>query len=453
MDEWRNLTIPLVAKNIQELFILRSYESHPLLYYIFMYMAKCTTFGYVAMFTMHFLAAVGTIYLLVFKSPFSKITLTFLLGSYYFLYETMVFNRQYVFIIFFIFLILFLIQSKKNHWLFLLAAILFSQLHVYCWLIIIPLSIYYYIFLQNAKYKYLCIFLVISSCLLAYVTAKPPIDSSNSFSLKAINVGNVLLYLRYFIQGFSIHLNSFHPFTNYITDAKHPYNATAIFGSNIETLIASLFLLIASTLSIKNNQIKILYLTIFFALSFFNFNYQSCALRHVSFYFFGYIICLWLSNSKSNWFLYIVLIYQVGFGIKAYALDYKYAYSQSKNLANYIQQNYKSLPVIGYYIFAIDAPSGYLNKAIFSLHNLKWHRYYNQQQKETTCEHCTNKEILTRLKTTRNNLGPSLLILTKGTSEQWLSNYLKTDTASATFLSNFEPAIERNEEYDLFLIK
>jgi hypothetical protein len=457
MDEWRNMSIPLEAQSLQQLYELRSYESHPMTYYLILFVIKNFATGYKAMFALHGLAAIGVLYLLIFKSPFNFFSKIILCCSYYFIYETLIFNRQYVFMLLCLFGLLYIIQAKKPlHW-YVLVAVPFIHLHVYAWLLIVPLSIYYLLEVSTSKpwLKYSIMAFLVINCGLAYYTAIPPNDSSNSFTLKPLTSSNILIYLRYYLNGFIAYINPL-----------HPNNDIAEFGPKWVTLIASLFIYLATNRAIKDNHLKRLYVLTFIFLTLFNFNYQACAVRHTSFYYFNWLSFLWLDvqkrNAKTGYIqnmpiiFFILMAYQCTLGIYSWIKDYKRPYSESENVAAFINKNFKQgIPVISYYTFAIDAPAACLGRPVFALHCMHHHLYYNQKISETSCDHCTQQQILKQLQQARVQLGPSVLLICKSDFTNWLKDSVlaQKDIFNATALKSFDNGIERSENYELLELK
>jgi hypothetical protein len=456
MDEWRNLSIPMQADSLLDLYKLREYESHPFLYYLLMYTVKFLG-GYKAMFVLHYLAALAIIYLLLFKSAFNNFTKIILLCSYPFLYETVIFNRQYVFVLLLLFLLIIVIQrTKKELWLFLLLATLFIHLHVYCWLLILPLA---YVYVQkDANYKTLNIQFAVYAYLifqigLAYYTAKIPADSSNYFAVPAFNSENIEHAIRFFVHGFTVSVNNLAPWV-----PRHMGNINVVY------VLAFLFLCLPY-LFIKGKMLKLAYSASLLSLLLFSFTIKAVAYRHTSFYFFNLITYIWLSNSHNtqqqkvahwqNLFFFFIGIWQIYASVFAYLDDWQRPYSAAAPLAKLIKEKYpKNVKVLSYFTFAIDAPAGNLGRPVHALHCGHYHLYYNQQKKESSNAHCTTEFLLKRIAQERTD-SLSLLILNHGQNGDSLKHYLMghQPELNIQYVQSFDNAIETQEQYHLFELK
>lgn len=455
MDECRNLSVNLEAKSISELYQLRSYESHPMLYYVLMYTIK--SFGFKGMIVLHYLAAIAVSYLLIFKSQFSILVKSALVFSYYFIYEITVFNRQYVFVLLLIFLLLVIIQSKNKSWLaYLIVTTLLVHLHLFAWLLIFPISIYFFFHVKKEAtnlLRFTALAFIALQVGLALYTSLPPADSSNHFIIGPLTMEHFQHWCRYFVYGFLVCLNVLKP------------SSFAVY-TDISVIYGVAFcILLLTILSIKDTFLKIYYVLTLAAVALFCYHFWAMAARHTGFYFYTYLFFLWLDqkgdSSKKNWqrynpIFYVIIFYQFLATLNYYIRDIREPYSQAHNVAQYIRANYtKDIPVASYFIFAIDAPAAELGRPVFALHEGRYRNYYSQRAGDCNLSTCDLECLLANLRQFQKLPGNGVVLLSIDAEVNKLKDYLMAHQLEekVRFVKAFDGAIEPRENYYLLEVE
>jgi hypothetical protein len=128
-------------------------------------------------------------------------------------------------------------------------------------------------------------------------------------------------------------------------------------------------------------------------------------------------------------------------------------YSQAKAVAERINQDFNGYEVLAAGISAIDAPSGYLGRPVWSLHEGKKRRYYSQRKQDCTLSERDLPLLLTNLEKYKLQLPRFALIVSLNPETIPLRDYLMAnqDITRLWYVQNYEGAIEPMENYYLFV--
>jgi len=220
---------------------------------------------------------------------------------------------------------------------------------------------------------------------------------------------------------------------------------------------------------LKNKNIRIGYYVTILLISLVMFSIDSrIAARYACFIFICFIAFYWVQkteyinetnqSSLSKYALKLLLIIHVISGMTAVYFDYKYPFSQSKNVAQYIlQSKYNALPVIIHPYSSAVSVSAYLGRPYYSLVTesmasfCKW---------ETNPFMISNDTFYQRLNNYMANKKQDVLLVRNKFSkndtfyENEITNnrFYENKNMKIEFLKIFEPAVPSNEEYVLYRV-
>jgi hypothetical protein len=464
LDEWQALGIARSANSISEIFALRVYEGHPLLYYYLLYLLNTVASSTTAFIALHTLFAIASMYLLLIKINSSTLHKIFFTTSYYFIFEYTIINRNYIIAVFAILLLAYYHNRQKQNLLHLFG-IITLLIHTSAYSAVFAIAYCMYIFITrmgiftkaNANciafsWHYIAFYAgVIANMYLFFICIQSPADNTVQLNLASG------LHLSYFAQMANSYANSFfttHAVSIYFWNNMHVFNTPL-------AICMCISLIVVTTLNFNSKKIKLLYVLLLLGLGFLNYATAACTYRHVGFYFLAYLFCWFIDTPTATkaTFKHLVLLAflfcQGIWGISNYIIAIQHPFSQGKAAAAYIQNSpYKNLPIVGHFEFGINTLSGYLNKPIISLHNLKPSRYcvWNNANSNYNLK---DSNIVYNLNTIYNTKGAFVFNLNKQAETLWLKHYLDclcTQNKNITQLADFTGSIYSAENVTLYYV-
>lgn len=233
-----------------------------------------------------------------------------------------------------------------------------------------------------------------------------------------------------------------------------PFKISKVFG----LLAVPMFLF--PILLLKVNKVRWAYYLTTIVISIFLFSiHQPIAARYSCFVFICFITFYWLqkedsldqvdSKSKYPQFLLSVLLFiQMLSGITSVFYDYKYPFSQAKNVAEYVEQNeYSDWPIIIHPYSSSAAVSAYLGKPYYSLVTKSMASFCRW---ETNPFQISDQVFFERLNNYVNSNGSKVIVVIHN-SENYNDNF-GNDIFRLERMAIFEPAIVKNEEYTAYKV-
>jgi len=409
-DEMRAWNIGSGSESISELINnLRASEGHPYLWSALLYfLSHYIIDNPVVMQALHLTISTITAFLILKFAPFNKIIKVMTVFSYFFFYEYSIISRNYSIGI--LFIVIFCVLYKNKYKNFIpLSLVLFAAGQSNLYSFIISLTLFGYLLVEillegkniwNKLRKVdliVGIIIIFISIILMYwqlgsqlrsTSTAPPLSAIlTSFSIN--DLGKVLLNIPVAT------IKSFLPIPEF-TFHFWETNLIINFLSNINYIFIYIFgfiLFIVPVFFLKK-RVLVIYIATNLFISVIPALVWAGSLRHYGHHFIIFIVCIWISKSNSKidhlldtkisfrskllqWFLIICLIFAlIGTGV-AYYYDYKYPFSMSKNISEYINNEFdmEDLVVIGYTFHPAEVVAGYLGKDIYHPYSMKTDKF------------------------------------------------------------------------------
>jgi len=379
------------SHSFSELLEHKKYDGHPILWYLFPYFASKFTGNPLAMQIIHLLIAGGTVYLVTNYSPFSRLQKLLFAFGYFALYEYAVIARDYAIGIFFLFLFLsFYDPRKKPGWILPCLLAICAQANVYSLMLSIWLGTLYFMTLLYTKKagvafikKEVFLFLFgvaifISGISLSVFQMITPPDSWVKPPILHLDIDLAK-------QTLATLWRSYVPIPS---NAMHFWQTNIIASLNTQVILSVVLFLFFLLAFIKKPFIAISYGAATVGLFLFFYIMYLGSLRHHGHLFIVLVICFWLYSHYSEYKIpnrlleniavllqrasvycfTFILILQAITGLYACGCDWKYPFSASKKVAEYlVEQKLTQKPIIGCFDSVASAVAARLDTPIYYL--------------------------------------------------------------------------------------
>lgn len=469
-DEMQAWLIAKDSSSLSELFQNLSYDGHPLLWYLPLYLLSRITHNPIAMQFFHLIIATCTAYIFLKFAPFTRLQRLLFIFGYFPIYEYAVISRNYSLGICFIFLFCALFKPGPNKNYLALSVILFllSQTNAYGFILVASLAamlVFEFLtdrelrkFLSGKKILIaLCICLVLSGLVLSNVAITPKSDGLYA-GIWACN-----LDLKHFPETLKTVWHGFVPVPR--------LNKYCYWGTNVlpgKTLPDFLSLSILCFVLLMFIKIPL----IFFLFSFgtaviltFEYLIYHGFIRHYGHLFILFVACLWLSKccSKEKQLKHLLLLETVKFcsmykmtffnillsihfaiGLFASGMDWFCPFSTGRAAAQYIKDSgMDNLPLVGDCDTSTPVIAGYLDRSI----------YYPRRNRLGTftvfdsnrLAYLNERFLLRKAQEWATDTKSNVLIV--------LNHSLKTKSDSIIKIREFQNSIWDNENFCLYLLQ
>jgi hypothetical protein len=378
------------SNNLRELFSNMGYQGHPPLWYLMLYAVSRLTRNPAAMQALHLAIAAGSAYIFLRFAPFSRLKRLLFVFGYFPLYEYAAISRNYGIGMFLLFCFCAACgAAKKNLFILSLILFLFSMVNVYTFIITICLLAALGFkaatnpetraVLIRRKWTILpCTAIVVLGLAASGAVMSPKSDCL--WNAKWITT----IYPERLVQTAAVVWQGLVP----IPQLTLCYWSTNIVPQLSLQAIMGVVLLCFLLLSTANNRTVF----VFFSLSVgamlvFEYVIYMGYLRHAGHFFIVAIVCLWLEKvwgedkpvkagfisglsrlcaRGRQWLIVILLVVHFAVGIFASVMEWRYPFSQGKNVARYIREKgLDKLPTVGYQDFAASTVAGYLDRQFY----------------------------------------------------------------------------------------
>lgn len=370
----------LIARdlNLPGIFYQINTEGHPCLWYLIVLPFAKLGFPYFTMQIVHWIIAVTTTGIFLFKAPIHKLIKILFVFSYLMLFQYAVVARNYCIVILFLFLIATYYQSRfTKPYLYSLLLLGLYNCHVLAFGGALALTAIYFMEAKNAselkKVKYAMLIMLTGA--ISVIVQLFPYSNSN---------GNALIHTNYIPH---LNINTYWIILTSIQNAFIPID------SQYEEMKVALFfglVLILVVVSTIRKATVFIFLLISFAWIFYVFStIHSGSLKHQGLILIFILFSVWISNyyeAKENMtskffskFINVILLEKtvlmiiavclfvnVIYGVSTIRKEYKYEYSGAKSIANYIIKNHlQSTEIACYRSWRATALAPYLPLAKF----------------------------------------------------------------------------------------
>lgn len=322
---------------------IRSLESHPILFDFILYIISLITHDFLAVKLFNITCCILAAWLILKHSPFPNYQKLGILFSYYFIFEFSLISRSYALGLLLFLLFIICIEKRKIN-LAIVFAILAANTNIL--IAICIASIFFYSWLAkkvNIKQLILVSIGLLIALLDVYYQTFVNWDytTSTQIGIPVFDWYWITAKLTLIYKGFiplpqltTIHFWN----TNIISDLL-PENVDNILGS-----LLSVLLLVFIYLRFKKDKYILIsiglgYLLLLVLFGFF----WGGSQRHWGHFYLLFLAFYWLDYSNKtnkNLILSVIISAQVLAGIYAFTMDIKHPFSNSKNVANYLKENY-----------------------------------------------------------------------------------------------------------------
>lgn len=481
-DELQCWAIAKESTSFFDLLFKARYEGHPSAWYAILFSITRFSDSFLLVRVCHLLLAMTVAFLILFKSPFSKIQKCLLVFGYFFIYEYSALSRNYSLGLLLFFLICILIKNRKKYWL-TICGLLFLAMQVNVFSTLLACALFAVLFFEQ----------------LLFFKNKTQKDTVLQTKVIASNKGNVIYFSRQFIIGIFIFTaglllsaldmlppvdSTFMPEWKWATPQWqqalssflhamaplpkiniHFWNTHILQGFvpwdwllTVESVLAIL-LLTGCVISLRKHSLALAFfvmawvtISVFISVKYVGF------LRHHGHFFIAYIMAFWIKKDGISFqklklpnnifsetiFLNTLFLIHIIAAVTAVYFDTKHPFTQSHQSAHYIEKNYPvDTFIAGHFDYATSPVSFHLKRPLF---------YPNQNKKGTFIYWSGDRfeqEVTDIRKATGTICGENRAFLL-------LTSYpLSQDPASVTtivLVKNFAPAVVKEEEYWLYQV-
>ncbi|MFM2048141.1 MAG: hypothetical protein RI955_689 [Bacteroidota bacterium] len=463
-DELQAFSLVRNSHSISELYQMVRYEGHPLGWYILQKGVYFFNPNFITIRFVHWsLAAIGVI-ILIWKAPFPIIYRILIPFGYFFTYEYSAIARNYGIAIPF-YMLLCILFSRKKYLLFGFIAAITMQFSLYSFIISFSVSIFYFFHHKQQKNIawYAGILFTLIGIFLFTLSVNTPDDigTSPGWNLnpdRYTAAFSVIANAFFTVFKFDIHFwnNSFfQTFLNYdFTQAVQFVLSIFIFGWMIKTLS-------------KNKISLYIFITGTAIMMFFMAAKYHGSVRHHGHLYVLFLMTLWIGNTiQSNVlqpfyfskktksfilffpekygskFFILVLVLQIVGSLQATYFEIKYPFSDSQQVAKFLQKNYPNNLVISCSDGPGTAVSITMAKQFFYPNSFSWRENLCFNNKRGDIGYSTLIAQCERFFLDHPN---GVLLISKSTSTL---DFI--DKIPYKKIKDFQPAIREDESYILF---
>ncbi len=394
-DEVHAWNIANNSNSLPQLFhYMRQSEGHPYIWHIILYfISNFISDNIEIMKSIHLVISTASVFLILRFSPFNKPIKFLLIFSYFFFYEYSIISRNYSIGILLIIIFCILYKEKYKHILPIsIVLLLMGSCNIYSFIISLILSFLIFFDLIKNRNKELKIInkvklsFAIVIILLGFILFYLQIGSQVSDNALAETTLSKELFKNYFLNLKTlpnIIVNGFIP----VPELKlNFWNSNLILNMLAEKIILkhiTAITILTISIALLNNKLKLVFIIGLSSIISFILLFYYGSMRHWGHIFILFFICLWLSQNEKknndsgsrslakekliNIFLIIILVLSLFGSSIAFYYDYKYPFSNGKNAAEYIKNNFniEKIIIVGLPRAQTETIAGYLNKSFY----------------------------------------------------------------------------------------
>ncbi len=368
-------------------------EGHPFLWYVILFFLSKITLNVEAIKIIHLGISTTAIFIFLKYFPYKKIISALFIFSYFLFYEYSIISRNYSLGVLFIFIFCALYKNKFKNIIFISITLLFlAQTNIYCVIISFILSIYFIIdLITNYKSNksiiilkkniIISILIILLGWVLISLQLGPQFfENTQGFSYNSIKLldNASSLVPRGVISAFLPipRINYLFWYTNVNFFTQH-----LIYHNLLYSIIPAIILIIIPIFFLKRKVIFIYVAGTSLMLLIPLFVFKG-VLRHYGNIIILLIACLWLSKNEPDdkylinnklfkpifyIFISIFLIVSIIGSSIAFYYEYKYPFTEGKEVAKYIEENFNKddIIIVGFRCMDTNVVSAYLQKKFY----------------------------------------------------------------------------------------
>ncbi|WP_420150871.1 hypothetical protein [Spirosoma sp.] len=385
-DELQAWGIAASSSTLTELFQNTRYEGHPMLWFLMLWPLAKITNNPVAVQVLHTGLVLITAYLIIFRSPFSILEKVLILFSYFFLYEYGAIARNYQVGTLLICLICVLWKDRRKN-LVKISILIFLLMQANAFACLIGLGLSVGLLFEELSHKPCwplttrqigSALVILTGLYLTSLSVPPPDSSIITVWVDKFDIGTVWFALAGIAHGFL-------PLTG--LDEYYFWNYSYVpFGLAIKIPLGLLLLAVAFFSMPKDKGAFVVLVACITFIFVFTYLKPRGNFRHFGHYTIALIAAFWIQGNRTRltgrniisvgYFGILVLLIQLIAGINAYYRDTRYPFSNSRNVADYIKNNYSAdVAVAGVFQDVLTGVRWYLQKPVYGLETQKYGSY------------------------------------------------------------------------------
>ncbi len=451
-DELQCWEIARQSGTLAELFHNARYEGHPSAWYLILFAITRLTSGFVAVQWLHWLLALASVALVLWRSPFGRWQRVLLVFGYFFLFEYGVLTRNYALGVLLALAICSLLEDWRRHW-FLICALLFTLMQCNVFALLLAAALAVPLFFQgiksckNGEMRWqswaLGSLLVAAGFLLSAWDMAPPPDTAYAAAWKWANPDWRSALGGFFRAIVPLPPWEMHGWGHHILEKPLDWEERTL----VEGIGAGL-LLLGCLWSLRKSP---------FALTFFGLAWLGISLflavkfqgyiRHHGHFYLAWVMALWMAGNNIGEVLKLprrlplftaILIFQLISAAPMAYFDLRYPFSQSQHVAAFLRQHHLADRfIVGDYDYATSPVAFHLNRPIYYPNQRKLGSFILWSKGQTVLKYDNIVPVAMDL---HQEHGDFLL----------LTSYPIPANDSVQVLQAFYPAIEGSEEYYLY---
>ncbi len=366
-DEIYTLQLCKATSTFKAFMQIKQYVGHPTLYYIIFFLTSKVSTNLLLYKCVHGSVTLLSMYIVICKLPTTVLQSYLLCCSYYFLFEYGILCRSYAFVVLFCTLFLWLynvwLSNKKSKYLIcsIIALALAANMQVQAIIITIGLggtALLMQVKTVNKSSFIFCAFILVIGVYISYHTAKVPIDGEYNLGTYWPSKVSFIAVLQKMNIGFL-------PIGNY---SKINFWNNFIFYKTIVHIALFLLIIAASFLSLSI-KVRWYYLATLLVSIYLLALLGSWGFRHFGFVFMVYFLFYFLTKinrlpTNTTFINLLLAIHAIG-GLGAIYKDFKYPFSNSIQVAQFINSLPQNSAIAGMQGYTLDPICYYTNRKLY----------------------------------------------------------------------------------------
>lgn len=367
-DELQAIQIVKESTSFVDVFYKSRYEGHGPFWFIFLFLVSQVSNSLLAFQIAHLLIASGTVYLLLYRSPFDLLTRILLVFGYYFLFEYAIITRNYsvTALMLFLFASSYSGNKKKEFSYRITALVILFSVTAYSFIIACSALLYALVTERKRKRKIILITMCIPFMVLSAWKMIPPGDSGFAAEWytgidlqKAVHALEIIYEAVIPVPKFQLHF----------------WGTNILDGSPWLTgikLMLSVLIIVWTIRVLRTSWLRVFFLLSVTGIVLFTYVKLEGFIRHYGHIYLVLLSCLWIISynhqlmKKHLLAFRTMLVIHVIAGVYAIAVDYRYSFSGSRHAAAFLNKDSTRSDLLVADTDFIGTPvSGYLESSFY----------------------------------------------------------------------------------------
>jgi hypothetical protein len=461
-DELQCWEIARQSTSLPELFFNSRYEGHPSAWYLMLFAITRFSSDFAAVQWLHWLIALASVALMLWRSPFGRWQKVLLVFGYFFLFEYGVLTRNYALGVLISMAICSLMKDWRRHW-FALNLLLFCLLQCSLFAALMACAFFVPLFLTGIQAHRKGAFgwqeialgtaLFLAGLLLSAADMAPPADTNYAAVWKWANPDWQPALGAFFRAMLPLPQWDMHGWNSHILFKFLDWNQRVM----VEC-IGALLLLFCCVWSLRKSPFALaVFALAWLATSVFLSVKFPGYMRHHGHFYLAWVMALWVKQAgvtasekpssltfgdkfSNAFFLFILVVHFISVLPMAY-FDLKYPFSQSQSVADFLKKNHlEDRVIVGDYDYAISPVAFHLRRPIYYPNQLKSGTYLLWNKAQAALKY---DDIVPVAMGLCKEHGDLLLLTSYPIPSEKLND-------SVRVMNAFYPAMEGSEEYYLY---